>query len=186
MFSEDLLNGLSSQKYFTTTCNAQNWPAEGALAPLTHKPDFHSVTLKCIFLNLDQFRLLFCGRCRRFGQCNVAHFCRKLQFQACAEISGTSWMNSRHRRARLQTASAQRAAPSSRSFLHRTSSRPSISETARSLTLLVLQSFFLISRVVKNGRGHVAGGRETKNQILARAGRRCRGASREITEGAAR
>lgn len=36
---------------------------------------------------------------------------------------------------------------------------------------------------MNDGRSYIAGGRETKDQILTRAGRRCRRQSREITAG---
>ena len=116
--------------------------------------------------------------------------CGVFYSQACFEISGTSWTNSG---VRLQTAHA----PSARSFQHnqgrhlaafRISRKLCCSSPCSPYSFFFFFCYTYIENiyayiVVNDGRSYIAGGRETKDQILTRAGRRCRGQSREITAG---
>lgn len=95
------------------------------------------------------------------------------------EISGTSWTNSRQA---LHSASPE----SLRTSFHHNQGRHLaawhfLGNCAPAYPLKKKNSW-----TVNDGRNYIAGGRQTKDQILARAGRRCRREIREITEGVAR
>lgn len=172
--------------YFAAMCTAHNWPAEGAVASLVR----HIITMFCtgcavkkkekaLLRYIDLFQIvLFYEILWHISTAKRGVTLQNTIFHnTYFEISGTSWTNSRQA---LHSASPE----SLRTFItikDVISLLDIFSEIALQLILKKKNSW-----TVNDGRNYIAGGRQTKDQILARAGRRCRGEIREITEGVAR